>query len=341
MVVKLVAISFASCLLTVIIIALLIFLGFLLGRWEIKPNPVPINPWFIIGFGTLGSLIIGLVLSVVIINRYLEPVEELKKLTSKVAKGDFTVQCENIPDNEFEEFFQEFNIMVKELRKNEMLKSDFISNVSHEYKTPLSVIEGYTTLLQDPSISQEEKEKYILIIKESTKKMSTLVNNVLKISKLDARKISTNEETYYLDEQIRQCILFYEEEWTKKNIEFEIDMDETLVKADKNLLINVWDNLIGNAIKYSNNDSKIFVSLVKEKQFYKVTISDQGIGISNEDIPYIFDKFYQSDKSRKSEGNGLGLALVKHIIDLIKGKIEVNSELGKGTSFDVFIPIKE
>ena len=339
MLVKLVTISFFSCLLTILIIAALIVLGFIFGVWELKPQtPIrPVNTWLIIGFGSLGSVIIGIILSTFIFNRYLKPIGELKKMTSKVAKGDFTVQVENIPDNEFKEFFEEFNIMVQELRKNEVLKNDFVSNVSHEYKTPLSVIEGYSTLLQDPSVSEEEKQKYVLIIKDATKKMSTLVNNVLKISKLDARKISTNVEEYRLDEQIRECILFYEEEWTRKNIEFDINMDETIVKSDKNLLVNVWDNLIGNAIKYTNNDSKISISLVEEEKFIKTTISDQGIGISNEDLPYIFDKFYQSDKSRKSEGNGLGLTLVKKIIDLVDGKIEVESELEKGTTFKVYI----
>ena len=339
MLVKLVTISFFSCLLTILIIAALIVLGFIFGVWELKPQTQirPVNTWLIIGFGSLGSVIIGIILSTFIFNRYLKPIGELKKMTSKVAKGDFTVQVENIPDNEFKEFFEEFNIMVQELRKNEVLKNDFVSNVSHEYKTPLSVIEGYSTLLQDPSVSEEEKQKYVLIIKDATKKMSTLVNNVLKISKLDARKISTNVEEYRLDEQIRECILFYEEEWTRKNIEFDINMDETIVKSDKNLLVNVWDNLIGNAIKYTNNDSKISISLVEEEKFIKTTISDQGIGISNEDLPYIFDKFYQSDKSRKSEGNGLGLTLVKKIIDLVDGKIEVESELEKGTTFKVYI----
>ena len=339
---SLVAISFISVFLTFVTLAIFTILAFEFGDWEIlfPPDLRPRAPIWTMVFVAIGSLFIGLLVSAVISNRFLEPVNELKNMTSKVAKGDFTVQMEDIPDNELGEFIQDFNTMIKELRKNEMLKNDFVSNVSHEFKTPLSIIEGYVTLLQDPSLDEENRQKYTQIVIDATKKLNTLINNILKISKLDNRKISVVNDEFYLDEQIREAVLFFEDEWSNKNIEFDIDLDVINIKSDKNLLLNVWQNLISNAIKFSPKNSTIFISLKKENDYAKVTIKDQGGGIKEEDIPYIFDKFFQSDKSHKSEGNGLGLTLVKEIIDLLKGKIEVISKIDLGTSFNIYLPIK-
>ena len=341
-VVKIITISFVSVFLTFLFLAILVFLAFEFGDWEliIPPEMRPRSPLISMMFVTLISLVFGLLVSAYISTKFLQPVNELKRMTTRVAKGDFTVQIEKIPDNEFGEFIEDFNTMVKELRKNEMLKSDFVSNVSHEFKTPLSIIEGYVTLLQDPSLSEENREKYTQIIIDATKKLSTLVNNVLKISRIDNRKISINKEMFSLDEQIREAILFYQDEWVNKEIEFDIDLEEINITADKNLLVNVWNNLINNAIKFSDKKSTIFVRLIKENDNVILTIKDQGCGIEKEDIPYIFDKFFQSDKSHKSHGNGLGLTLVKEIVELSKGTIEVESEVNVGTTFKVALPFK-
>ena len=157
---------------------------------------------------------------------------------------------------------------------------------------------------------------------------------------MDNRKITINNEKFSLDEQIREAILFYQDEWFSKDIEFEIDLEEVSISADKNLLINVWNNLIGNAIKFSPKNSTVFVSLTTNNNNAIIIVKDQGCGIEKVDIPYIFDKFFQSDKSHKSQGNGLGLTLVKEIIELSKGTIEVESEINIGTTFKVVIPIK-
>ena len=339
---KVITISFVSVLLTFAFLVLLTFFAFEFGDWEIHipPELRPRSPLVTMGILIFISLVFGLFFSAFISTRFLQPVNELKKMTSKVAKGDFTVQMVDIPENEFGEFIEDFNTMVKELRKNEMLKNDFVSNVSHEFKTPLSVIEGYASLLQDPSLTEEDRQKYTQIIIESTKKLSTLVNNVLKISKLDNRKITINKEEYYLDEQIRESILSYQDEWANKRIDFEIDMETILINADKNLLVNVWNNLISNAIKFSPENSTIFITLSEENEHAKISIKDEGCGIPKDDIPYIFDKFFQVDKSHKSNGNGLGLTLVKDIIDLVKGEIKVESEVNKGTTFTIYLPIR-
>ena len=339
---KVITISFVSVLLTFAFLVLLTFFAFEFGDWEIHipPELSPRSPLVTMGILIFVSLVFGLFFSAFISTRFLQPVNELKKMTSKVAKGDFTVQMVDIPENEFGEFIEDFNTMVKELRKNEMLKNAFVSNVSHEFKTHLSVIEGYASLLQDPSLTEEDRQKYTQIIIESTKKLSTLVNNVLKISKLDNRKITINKEEYYLDEQIRESILSYQDEWANKRIDFEIDMETILINADKNLLVNVWNNLISNAIKFSPENSTIFITLSEENEHAKISIKDEGCGIPKDDIPYIFDKFFQVDKSHKSNGNGLGLTLVKDIIDLVKGEIKVESEVNKGTTFTIYLPIR-
>lgn len=334
-------ISSISAVLSSVALIFFTLLVFEFGDWELllpkKHNNIGLI--YIMILVVSFSLLIGLFGSILASIRFLKPVKELKKMTSKVSKGDFTVSIKEIPDNELGEFIQDFNTMVEELRKNEMLKNDFISNVSHEFKTPLSVIEGYVTLLQDPSLSEEERTKYSQIVIDSTKRLNNLVNNILKISKIDNRKLTVVNDDFYLDEQIRESILLYEEEWSNKNIELDINLDKVKIISDQQLLVNVWNNLISNAIKYSKENSKISIYLVKKEHEVEVIVSDQGCGIPKDDLPYIFDKFFQSDKSHTSEGNGLGLTLAKEIVELLKGNIYVESELNVGTTFKVTLPI--
>lgn len=306
---------------------------------------IPKNPRFISAnlsliFIIIVSLLLGIIISIYLIRRFLNPINELKKITTKVANGNFNVQITNIPQNEMGELIKNFNVMVSELQKNETLKSDFISNVSHEFKTPLATIQGYATLLQDETLSEDEKNKYVNNIIQSTVKLTSLVNNILKITKIDNQKISIEKNYFKLDEQIRESILLFEKEWTNKNIEFDINLDALSIHADKELLSNVWNNLIGNAIKYSNENSTIKVSLNQEDDFVVFIIKDNGQGIPEESIPYIFDKFYQADSSHSSEGNGLGLALVKKIVSLSNGSVSVSSKLNEGSTFTIKLPIE-
>ena len=269
--------------------------------------------------------------------KFLKPIHELQKGMDQVKNGNFEIRIANEFHNETQDLINNFNLMVEELQKSETLKSDFISNVSHEFKTPLSSIQGYATLLQDELLSKEDKEKYIKCIIDSTQKLNVLVSNILKISKIDNQKIVIEKESFELDEQIREVVLSLEKEWANKNIEFDIDLEEVIIKTDKTLLAHVWSNIIGNAIKFSSNNSKIDIKLKKEEELIKVKIKDYGVGIEEDKIPYIFNKFYQGDTSHSNEGNGLGLALVKGILDLINGEINVISEVGKGTEFIVIL----
>lgn len=285
------------------------------------------------------SINLGLFVSIKFSKKFLRPINALQQGMKEVKNGNFNVKLTNVYHNETKNLIDNFNLMVNELKKSETLKSDFISNVSHEFKTPLSSIQGYATLLQDENLSSEDKEKYTKNIIDSTRKLNELVSNILKISKIDNQKIIIEPKVYSLDEQIRECILSLEKEWVEKNINLDINLDEIEIKTDKSLLDNVWNNLIGNAIKYSNQDGKIEISGHKKDNKIIVSIKDYGIGIKEENLPYIFNKFYQGDTSHASEGNGLGLALVKGIIDLIDAEIEVYSKENEGSEFIVKLKV--
>lgn len=322
------------CISYVFLVALIISL-FIFDNYEIHQHDSVFPPFLSLPLVIGISLIVSLLLTIFVSKRFLRPIDELKKGMNEVKNGNFNVQIENEYENEVKELIDNFNIMTRELKMNETLKTDFISSVSHEFKTPLSSIQGYATLLQDDTLSKEDKDKYIKYIIDATQKLNVLVSNILKISKIDNQNIVIEPTTFSLDEQIREVILLLEKEWTNKNIELDIDLERIDIKSDKNLLNNVWTNLINNAIKFSKENSKIIIKCFKENDNIKVIVKDFGIGIKEENLPYIFNKFYQGDTSHASEGNGLGLSIVKGIITLVGGEIEVISKEEVGSEFIV------
>jgi len=227
--------------------------------------------------------------------------------------------------------------MTEELKSIETLKTDFISGVSHEFKTPLSVIQSYSKALRKPNIDEETRKKYEKVIDTNIQKLTNLTNNILGLTKIENQQIIRDECEFLIDEQIRQCIVSLEPEWKEKNIEFDLDLTPIQYYGSKSLMAQVWQNLIGNAIKYSNNEGKISISLKKENEKIIIKISDNGIGMSEETQKHIFDKFYQADTSRSSSGNGLGLAIVSKILEISNGSITVESQENKGSTFTVII----
>lgn len=269
----------------------------------------------------------------------INPVRRMGDAFKRIENGDFDTQ---LPTNEkieeINEIMKAFNIMTSELSKIEVIQNDFISNVSHEFKTPLSVIEGYTVLLQQEPLSTNEKERYTEKIIQNLHQISNLTNDVLSLSKMENQETLANKQTFYLDEQLRVVILLLEDSWSAKNIRFDLNLPECTYYGSENLLKQVWYNLLENAIKFSPPNAIIEVSLNANSKEISVSVSDNGIGINSSTKKSIFNKFYQGDTSRKSEGNGLGLALVKRIIELHKGEIEVTSVLEEGTTFSVILP---
>lgn len=274
-----------------------------------------------------------------IVRKVFAPLEELSEASLKVAEGDFTTQVSYDGDlEELSNTVENFNRMVKELNSVEIMRNDFVADVSHEFKTPLSAITGYATFLQDPELSQEEKDEYIRKIFFNVDKLNELTENILRLSKLEHQQFLDEPVQYRLDEQIREAIVLLEPKWGRKNMMLDLDLPEVTYLGQKSLLFQVWMNIIGNAIKYTDDNGTIKVSLKETAEHYEVLVSDNGIGMNEETQAHIFNKFYQADTSRKSQGNGLGLPLCKEIVSKCEGKIIVESKLGVGSVFIVQLP---
>ena len=270
--------------------------------------------------------------------RVRRPVKRILDGMEKIIEGDFSARIPYLQGegsgNEYDEIIKGLNHLAEELSGVETLRTDFISNVSHELKTPLAVIQNYGTILQNPDLSEKEKMEYAKAITEQTRKLSALITNILKLNRLENQQIFPEKQDYNLSEQICECLLGFEQAWEKKNLEIETDIDEdVIVCQDAELLSLVWNNLFSNAVKFCKEEGTVSVSVKKEKDGVLVSVSDEGCGISPEVGAHIFEKFYQGDTSHATQGNGLGLALVKRVIDIVGGEIHVQSVLGKGSTF--------
>ena len=283
------------------------------------------------------SVAVGALISFIVAKRLTNPINQIKEATHKIAKGDFDVQLETLKHSSLNDLINNFNKMAEELKSIETLKADFISGVSHEFKTPLSVIQSYSKALRRMDIDDETRKKYEKVIDTNIQKLTNLTNNILSLSKIENQQIIIDKTEYLLDEQIRQSIVSLEPEWKEKNIEFDLDLVKTKIYGSKPLMAQVWQNLIANAIKYSNNKGKVSISIKKQDDNIVVKITDNGIGMSEETKEHIFEKFYQGDTSRSSSGNGLGLAIVKRILELCNATIDVESVEEKGSTFTVVL----
>lgn len=252
--------------------------------------------------------------------------------------GDFSVRIKplhgNDSVNEFDAVIEGINKMAEELSGVETLRTDFIANVSHELKTPLSVIQNYGMLLQSPNLSEEKRIEYAKAITDSSRRLADLIVNILKLNRLENQRIYPDSKPYNLGEQLIECLLSFENIWEKKELKIETDIDEDIsIDTDAELLSLVWNNLFSNTVKFTPDNGTISVSLKRENEYAVVKVSDTGCGMSSEVGSHIFEKFYQGDTSHASQGNGLGLALVKRVIDIIEGEISVESAIGKGSTF--------
>lgn len=285
------------------------------------------------------SILSGAAIAVGLSKIFVSPMIKLGDAMRKVAGGDFSVRLDCTSKiRDVREVYGSFNTMVKELGNTETLQTDFVSNVSHEFKTPINAIEGYASLLQDSQLTDEQKNAYIDKIIFNTRRLSDLVGNILLLSKVNNQTISLKASTFRLDEQVRQSILALESKWEKKEIEFDIDLDEIEYTGYENLLSHVWLNLIDNAVKFSPQNGQIRIRLKQLDGSVTFSIWDNGLPIPEADIDRIFNKFYQGDNSHASEGNGLGLALVRKIVAAAHGTINVTSSEDAGTEFVVALP---
>ena len=328
-----------SCVVTVLAYLLLLAIFSWAGfRGMDKVNPILAAILLLCTCGVIATVMFAWLSRV-----YLRPLQQLIDATKEVKRGNFEVYVhhkERHPVSEMEELVDNFNDMVRELGSIEMFRNDFINNFSHEFKTPIVSIRGFAKEMQYPDISEEQKREYAHIIEDESDRLAKLSSNILELSKLEHQRIVTNRTDFYLDEQIRQTILLLEREWTEKNIEIIPDLEECVVHFDESVLALVWSNLLSNAIKFTPDGGEIRVQMTLSDQTVTVEVRDNGIGMTEEVRAHIFEKFFQGDPSRKKKGYGIGLAIVSRILQLCNGRIEVESEVNRGSAFRVTLPRK-
>ena len=283
---------------------------------------------------------VAAVLSMLMSRVILAPVTRLSEASRQIARGEFGLNLTydgTIP--EFQDTYQSFNTMAKELSAIETLRSDFIANVSHEFKTPLTAIEGYAMLLQDHELPQKEQAECAEKILQSAGRLSTLVSNILMLTKLEQQTGVVEKAPFWLDEQLRQVMVGLEPLWGAKDLELDLELEPLRYNGSEDLLYHVWSNLLSNAVKFSPNGGVLSVRLEKREKSAVFTVTDRGPGMTADVQRHIFDKFYQGDQSRRQEGSGLGLPLAKRITQLCGGTIAVQSQPGQGSTFTVTLPM--
>lgn len=333
-----ISVMFSSIVFTLLCVTMALggMIAMLLSKFGILNNLSP-------GIAILGfagsSICIGFILSVLVGKRILSSIIEISEATKEVARGNFSIiLSEDARAEEVRTMAHNFNTMTRELDSMEIFRNDFIDNVSHEFKTPLSAIQGYATLLQNKNLSEDRRQAYVSEIIYSTRKLSALTGNILQLSRLETQEIPIEKRSFSLDEQIRETILLFQQDWDAKAIDLDVDLDTAEYYGNPDLLGQVWQNLISNAIKFIEPEGTIRVLLYHKKSEISISVADNGPGMDQETQKRIFEKFYQGDSSHSIEGNGLGLTLSKRIIELHGGQISVSSAAKKGTTFTVTLP---
>lgn len=269
------------------------------------------------------------------------PTKKILMATDKIADGDFSVRLKTAHEygkyDQYDLIMENLNKMAGELQKNEVLKTDFISNVSHEIKTPLAVIQNYATLLQDDTLDSATRQSYAKTLIGASKRITDLITNILKLNKLENQEIQEKHEAFNLTDALGDSVVEFETLIENKNLDLNCDFDDVVIFSSKSLLEIVWNNLISNAIKFTPDGGKIDISLKRKDKNVQITVTDTGCGMTRETGEKIFEKFYQGDTSHSTQGNGLGLALVKKVIDILGGEIAVQSQLGKGSTFSILL----
>lgn len=320
----------------VLVAALSELSGWAFRHWFGVTPELPIFVWAMVFSGTIGVAVTNHMTKMLI-----DPIAKLRSAMREVADGDFKVEakCESrIQD--VQDIYDSFNSMVRELSTTETLQTDFISDVSHEFKTPINAIEGYASLLEGEP-SPEEQRAYVEKILFNTRRLSALTGNILLLSKLSNQSILPQKTQFRLDEQIRQAIVALEQKWSEKELGFEVELAETPFFGYESLLPHVWTNLIGNAVKFSPKGGEIRIKMMRTEGAVVFTIEDDGPGIVPGDEEHIFTKFYQSESSHGMEGNGLGLALVRQIVEMSGGSVDVRNLEAGGCRFTVRLPLEQ
>ncbi len=326
--------------LIVFVVVLLSFIGVLSVAYYLEKCEIlqDISVLTLVSLAAVSTVICGFV-SYFVGRRILTPMVKLSAASREVAKGNYSVRVSDSSKmEEVQTTFRNFNAMIKQLDSISTLSNDFAANVSHEFKTPLTAVEGYAMLLQDPTLGEEERQEYLEQILTNVRRLTKLVGDILLLSRIENKGLADAYSHFRLDEQIRRAVVLLQNQWMPKELVIDGDLDEVTIHASEGLLSHVWENLMSNAIKFSPQGGTIELRLLEQTECVVFTIRDEGCGMSPEVRERIFEKFYQGDTSHKGLGHGLGLSLAKRIVELSDGVIEVESEEGQGTLFRVILP---
>lgn len=329
------AIIFIIMLLSTLFLVVVFLILSRTGLYNPNPSREPITPF--LGFAMI-SVLVGTIIAMIFSRIPLAPLREIISAVDRLAEGDFSARIHLKGADELQKLNISFNHMAEELGSIEMLRSDFVNNFSHEFKTPIVSVRGFAKMLKYDDLSKEEREEYLDIIISESDRLADLATNVLNISKIENQTIVTDKIRYNVSEQVRRVVALLESKWTKKNIEIFFDCDEFFLYGNEELLKQVWINLIDNAIKFSLENSVIDIGIINKQGNIIFTVSDQGSGMDLETVARIFDKFYQGDTSHATKGNGIGLTLAKKIVELHDGNIRVVKTDKSGTTFEVHLP---
>ena len=311
----------------------------------LSTTAVTFNVFLLIAAMTLSSILIGFILAAIAPRIVFKRITKISDGMMEIARGNFKAR---VPErdkedaiSEFGELERTFNRMAAELDGIEIFRNDFINNFSHEFKTPIVSLRGFARQLQSDNLTAEQRKEYIGIIVSESERLAKMATNVLLLSKLENQQLVSEKTEFYLDEQIRGCILLFEKEWSDKNLDLDIELDAVKYTFNEEMLSHVWVNLFSNAIKFTPENGRITCRLNSDGKNIIFTVSDTGIGMTQETKNRIFEKFYQGDSSHAISGNGIGLNIVYRVITLADGEISVESEINRGTTFKVKLPISQ
>ena len=315
-----------------------IYITDLKTTWDLGPVKITL-----IALGI--SYVTSGIFSIVLNKNILKPLKELTTATKEIASGNFNIKVDNVlnPFNQSSELgtlVDGFNNMADELKSTEMFRNDFIHNFSHEFKTPIISIRGFARQLYQGNLTEEQEREFAKIIMDESEQLANMSSNVLLLTKLENQGIVTDKTHFSLDEQLRNCLILFEEQWSSKNLNLDLDLEQITIYQNAEILSHVWKNLISNAIKFSKQDGFLNIKCKKTADHIHISIEDTGAGMTEETMGQIFDKFYQGDTSHSTPGNGLGLPLTKRIVEVMGGKIYVKSTYGKGSTFTVHLPLE-
>ena len=329
-----------SVFLTLVATALIeVVVWFILLQVGVFEN-IDTNPAFYIALMFIaGSIIIGLFMSFIFSRFVAKPANTLITGINDLADGKYGTRIDLGKNHVVKKLNESFNALANELQNTEMLRSDFTNNFSHEFKTPIVSIYGFAKILNKGGVSPEKQAEYLGIIETEAERLATMATNILNLTRVESQTIISGKTRFNLSEQIRKCVLLLEKKWTNKKLSPDLDFDEIYILADKELLKQVWINILDNAIKFAKGGTNLTIGIKAENKTVAVSITDYGKEIPQDQIKKIYDKFYQTDKSRSIEGNGIGLSIVKRVVTLHNGTVQAVSENGK-TTFTVTLPIR-